>query len=123
MCNKVNLRILQHSINMCIKKSYFDRSSHLRCSVRKGFPRNFAKFTGKHLCQSLFFNKVAGLRPATLLKKRIDTGLFLRILQNFQVQLFYRKPLGDCFCFDNVFCNNFYIDKDVGKGFVSNSAF
>ena len=22
--------------------------------------RNFAKFTGKHLCQSLFFNKVAG---------------------------------------------------------------
>ena len=32
--------------------------------------RNFAKFTGKHLCQSLFFNKVAG-RPATLLKKRL----------------------------------------------------
>ena len=24
--------------------------------------RNFAKSTGKHLCQSLFFNKVAGLR-------------------------------------------------------------
>ena len=22
----------------------------------------FAKFTGKHLCQNLFFNKVAGLR-------------------------------------------------------------
>ena len=62
MCNKVNLRILQNSINMCIKKSYFDRSGHLRCSVRKGFPRNFAKFTGKHLYQSLFFNKVAGLR-------------------------------------------------------------
>ena len=31
----------------------------------------FAKFTGKHLCQSLFFNKVADLRPATLLKKRL----------------------------------------------------
>ena len=25
--------------------------------------RNFTKLTGKHLCQSLFFNKVAGLRP------------------------------------------------------------
>ena len=25
--------------------------------------RNFAEFTGKHLCQSLFFDKVAGLRP------------------------------------------------------------
>ena len=31
------------------------------CSVRKGVLRNFAKFTGKHLCQSLFLNKVAGL--------------------------------------------------------------
>ena len=31
----------------------------------------FAKITGKHLCQSLFFNKVAGLRPATLLKKSL----------------------------------------------------
>ena len=35
------------------------RSSHRRCSVRKGVLRNFTKFTGKHLCQSLFFNKVA----------------------------------------------------------------
>ena len=38
---------------------------------RKGFLRNFTKFTGKHLCQSLFFNNVAGLRPATLLKRRL----------------------------------------------------
>ena len=28
---------------------------------KKGVLRNFAKFTGKHLCYSLFFNKVAGL--------------------------------------------------------------
>ena len=26
-----------------------------------GVLKNFAKFTGKHLCQGLFFNKVAGL--------------------------------------------------------------
>ena len=45
------------------------RSSHQRWSIIKGVLRNFAKFTGKHLCQSLFFNKVAGLRPGTLLKK------------------------------------------------------
>ena len=37
------------------------RSSHRRCSVRKGDLRNFAKFLGEHLRQSLFFNKVAGL--------------------------------------------------------------
>ena len=29
---------------------------------KKSVLRNFAKFTEKHLCQSLFFNKVAGLR-------------------------------------------------------------
>ena len=36
-------------------------SSHRRCSVKKGVLRIFAKFRGKHLCHSLFFNKVAGL--------------------------------------------------------------
>ena len=38
--------------------AYYSGSSHQRCSVKKGALRNFAKFTGKHLCQSLFFNKV-----------------------------------------------------------------
>ena len=38
---------------------------------KKGVIRNVAKFTGKHLCQSLSFNKVAALRPASLLKKRL----------------------------------------------------
>ena len=37
---------------------------------KKGVPRNFAKFIGKHLSQSLFLNKVAGL-SATLLRKRL----------------------------------------------------
>ena len=40
---------------------------------KRGVLRKFAKFTGKHLCQRLFFNKVAvqGLRPASLLKKSL----------------------------------------------------
>ena len=34
----------------------------LMCSAKKvGVLINFTKFTGKRLCQSLFFNKVAGL--------------------------------------------------------------
>ena len=53
------------------------RSSHRRCSVKKGVLRNFAKFTGKHLCQRLFFDKVAGLRPETLLKRVSGTSVFL----------------------------------------------
>ena len=40
-----------------------NRSSHRRCSVKKAVFRKFTKFARKHLCQSLFFNKVAGLRP------------------------------------------------------------
>ena len=47
------------------------RSSRSEVFCKKGVLRNFAKFIGKRLCQSLFFDKVAGLRPATLLKKRL----------------------------------------------------
>ena len=32
------------------------------CFYKKGILRNFTKLAGKHLCQTLFFNKVAGLR-------------------------------------------------------------
>ena len=57
-----------------------------RCSVKKGVLTNFAKFTEIHQWQSLFFNKVAVLRPVTLLKKRlwhrcfpVNVAKFLRI--------------------------------------------
>ena len=47
----------------------------LRPSKQKQSPRgvvkNFTKFTGKPLCQSLLFNKVTSLIPATSLKKRL----------------------------------------------------
>ena len=49
------------------------RSSHTKV-CKKGVLKNFAKFTGKNLSQSLFFNKVAGLR------------------QNFKEHLFHRTP-------------------------------
>ena len=45
---------------------------HRRCSAKKSVLRNFSKFTRKHLCQRLFFNKVAGLR-----QRVSDTGVFL----------------------------------------------
>ena len=68
----------------------------------KGVLRNFAKFRGKQLWQSLFFNKVAGLRPATLLKKRlwqrcfpVNFVKFLRtpFLQNTSGRLFLGREL------------------------------
>ena len=77
-----------------------NRSSHQRCSIKKGTLTNFTKFTGKHLCQSLFLNKAAGLRPATSLKKRfwhrcfpVSFTKFLRIpfLQNTSGRLLLGK--------------------------------
>ena len=47
------------------------RSSRPDVVCKKGPLKNFPKIPGKQLCQSLFFNKVAGLRLATLLKKRL----------------------------------------------------
>ena len=42
-----------------------------------GVIKNFAKITRKHLCWSLFFSKIAGPLPATLLKRDSNTGVFL----------------------------------------------
>ena len=74
--------VLAYSIEINLVRAWFttwactsNRSSHQSCSVKKSVLRNFTKFTGKHLCQSLFFNKFAGLRPATLLKKRLLLSL------------------------------------------------
>ena len=44
--------------------------------MKKGALANFTKFTGKHLYQSLFFIKVASLRAATLLKKKLRHRFF-----------------------------------------------
>ena len=64
---------------------YFYRGSHPEVFCKKGVLGNFTKFTGKHLCQGLFFDKVADLGPAILLKKRlwhrcfpVNFGKFLR---------------------------------------------
>ena len=55
--------------------------------LQKSDLKIFEKFSGKHLCQSLFFDKVTGLGPATLFKKR------------FWQRCFRKTPPGDCFCF------------------------
>ena len=65
--------------------------------MKKGVLGNSAKFTGKDLCQSLFFNKVAGLRPGSLLKRRLWHRSFPVNFATFLRTLFYRTPPGDCF--------------------------
>ena len=73
------------------------RSNHKRCYVIKGVLRNFAKFTEKHLCQLLFYNKVAGPESATLIKKRLWHRCFPMNFAKFLRTTFHRTPLNDCF--------------------------
>ena len=63
---------------------------------KKGVLTNFTKFTGENLCQSLLFNKVAALRSATLLKKRLWHKCFPL---NFARFLWTSNISGGCFCF------------------------
>ena len=66
------------------------RNSHLELFRQKGAFKNFAKFTGEQLCQSLFLINLLALR-VTLLKKK---GLWHRCFSvNFEEHLFYRTPL------------------------------
>ena len=80
-----------------IHKAGIYRSSCPKVFCKTGNIRNFAKFTRKHLCESLFFNKVAGLRPATLLKKRIWHKCFPMSFAKFQRALFLQNTSGGCF--------------------------
>ena len=66
------------------------------CSVKKGVLKNFAKFTGKHQCQSLFFNRVADHRcfPANFakfLRTRFITGHVRKALSSIYDGAFLQK--------------------------------
>ena len=56
-------RIAKKNFDWCRNNHLKARSSLPNVFSKKGVLKNFAKFSGKHLSQSLFFNKVAGLRP------------------------------------------------------------
>ena len=68
--------------------SHRNRSSHQMCFVHEGVLRNFAKFTGKHMCL---------LRPATLLKKRLRHQCFPVNFPRFLRRPLYRIPPNDLF--------------------------
>ena len=76
--------------------------------LQKKYSYKFAKFTGKHLCQSFSFNKVAGLRPKTcnFIKKetlsQVFTCQFCEISKN---AFFHRAPyIGNSIFKNNLSC-------------------
>ena len=85
--------------------SHRSRTSHRRCSVKKGVLKNFASFTGKHLYWSLFY-EVTGLQPANFLKKRLQhkcfsvefakllrTPILMNICKRLLLEVFYKAVL------------------------------
>ena len=56
--------------------------SHSQMFFVIGVLKNFANFTGEHLCWSLFFIKLQAWTPAALLKRDSNTGVFLWNLQD-----------------------------------------
>ena len=91
------------------KYEYFQcsTSSHQRCSMNNGVLNNFANFTGKCLCHSVFF-KI----------KLQASGQVLRTP-------FYRTPLDDCLWYSksvfsfprfqitiNLLCNTYFVMRD-----------
>ena len=95
----------------------FQRSGCPEVFCKKGVLRNFIKFTRKHLCQSLFFDKVAGLRHATLIIKETLAQVFSSEFYEISKNTFsYRTPLVAAFAFWNIltlfFHENFHVSKE-----------
>ena len=93
---------------MSLKPRFRSSRSEVFC---KGVLKHLPKFTGKHLCQSLFFIEVAGLRPPTLLKKETLTQVFFcKICEILKNTFFDRTPpVAASGVYSNLYINRLYI--------------
>ena len=73
------------------------RSSRPEVFCKNGVLRNFTKVTGKHLCQSLFFNKVAGRWLLLYIKERTNYREWVCIKKSLveTVACLYQCPILD----------------------------
>ena len=69
------------------------RSSRWQMYFRIGVLKNFAIFTGKHQCWSLFLINMQAWTPATLLKRDSNIGFFLWNLQKFLRTPFFTEHI------------------------------
>ena len=87
------------------------RSSRSQIFFKIDVLKNFASFTGKYLCWSLFLNKAAGppslfliklqaLRLASLLKRDSKAGhlMYFKLANYFYEQLLLQDTSSGCFC-------------------------
>ena len=85
---------------------------------RKGVLRNFTKFTRKHLYQSLFFNNVAALRPATFLKIILCHSCFPVNFVKFLRTPFFTERLRTTASVKSIECEDCLIKNISGEKFV-----
>ena len=78
----VSCFLLYLSWRYTASKTSLHRSSRRQILFQIGVLKNFAIFTGKHLCWSLFLIKLQDWNPATLIKGDSNTGVFLWKLRN-----------------------------------------
>ena len=77
-------------MTLCVRKLICDlplRSSNSEVFYKKGVVKNFAKFTGKHLCWRLF--SLDSKRPTTLLKRDSKIGVSCDICKIFKKSFFF----------------------------------
>ena len=82
-----------------------------RCSVKKVFLEILQNSQGSTCARVFFYNKVAGFRPETLLKKILWRRCFLVKFAKFLENLFYRTPLK---MFDS--SKNRYVEEQMVTG-------
>ena len=91
------------SLQVYEENFHTSRSSRQEVFCKNGVLRNFAKFTGKHLRQSRFLNRVAGAKVAVaawnFIKKEplalVFSSEFWEISKN---TFFLQNTSGGCFC-------------------------
>ena len=105
-------------------KDYYFRSSHMRCSVKKGVLRNLVKFTGNTCARDSFLIRLQA-RPTTLFKKRlwyrcfpVNFAKFLRttFLQNTSGRLLLLFPHKTAYSSNN--SHNAYKNADSNSKFI-----
>ena len=96
---RLTLRIVQMKILLSVHcKSVYAEAATRGVLYKNVFLKTSQNSQQKNLCQGLFFNKVAGLKPATLLKKILWHRCFpVNFVKCLRIR-FLQAHLDNCFC-------------------------
>ena len=91
----------------------FFRSRRPEVLCKKGFLKNFIRFTGKHLCQSLFFKEVVDDAYNVIKKETLSQVFSCKFCEFFKNTFFHRTAAMAA----SLFCDNNYRLKTVNYFF------